>query len=496
LAIGALFVFGVIWSVVAAVSLAESSAPTRFASTVVPAAITLVSGSAAWYLITRNRFSLLTPLPLAFGLVALVYGFGPLLYVVEADSAYATAFLRVPVDLDGLFRVQILNLVGLTCFMVGLVVSGTFALRLAPRTVGAGTRRPPDDDISQNGVSSDTGFEPWRFDDRTLLRGYLCFTAIAFAMRSVHRLLGSNPFEVMPGFLHFTDGVGALAVFLGAILAARRGGLFWLLPVVPLAVEIIEGFLALRKSKILIPIVFAFLGIYLGGRSVRLLVAGILSCVVLFVVIYPVITGGRRVAWSGTGVSSTEYFVERLSGREVAPDDAIDVWVAWSRWNYTPVQYALMREYDANRPGNTFSELPWLFIPRFLAPSKPILDYGARVTEIVFGHRRSSSGPTIFGEAYWNGGWPLVVFSAFIAGVILHVMSLTGLWLFKQRSLLAWPVGFMGVFAGQVLQNFFTGALIGTAVTFFWLVLLVSILLKAMAVPSREDWRFAPLQAR
>jgi hypothetical protein len=312
--------------------------------------------------------------------------------------------------------------------------------------------------------------------DRALLRGYLFFAALAFGSRALHRVWGTNPLEFLPGFLQFTDGVGALAVFLGAIIAGRKGGPYWLLPLVPLSVEVIEGFLALRKGKVLTPLLFAFFGLYLGGRTARVLAGGAALCLVTFVLLYPVINSGRQVVWGGDGTTSAEYFAQRLSEGGGGGEDAVDAWMAWTRWNYTPIQFVLMREYDADRPGDTFREIHWMFIPRAIAPSKPVLDYGARVTEIVFGHRRSSTGPTIFGEAYWNGGWPLVVLSGFVAGVVLFSVSLACLWLFGQRPLLAWPVGFLGILTGQVLQNFFTAGLLGTAVPFFLLVAVVSLL--------------------
>jgi hypothetical protein len=240
-----------------------------------------------------------------------------------------------------------------------------------------------------------------------------------------------------------------------------------------LSIEVVEGFLRLGKSMILIPFVFSFLGLYLGGRRLRVLVIGAVLSVGAFVSMYPLINAGRNVVWSDGEGTSFQYYADRLSNDSAPAAQELDVWMAWSRFNYTPIQHTLMQEYEANRGGNTFGQLYWMFIPRFMASEKPILDFGARVTDVIFGHRNSSTGTTIFGEAYWNGGWPYVIWSAFLAGVLLFFVSSTCLWLFDQPSIVAWPIGFGGILTGLLLQNFFTNGLVATSVSFFCLALLI-----------------------
>jgi hypothetical protein len=298
---------------------------------------------------------------------------------------------------------------------------------------------------------------------------------IAGALRVADWSLAGGVVERLPGFLKFIDHVGVLAVFVGAVIAARKGGRLWLLPLVPLAVEVINGFLALRKSGIVVPLAFGFLGAHLGGRPRRVIAAGVVLCLCVLALIYPLIAEGRSLVWTRGGISSLDFFLGGLRGR-LADADGPDLWATWTRFNYTPIQYAVMQQYDAGRPGGTYRDLPWLLVPRFVAPEKPVFDYGARLTELLFGHRHSSSSPTSFGEAYWNGGWPFVIVSALVVGAALFSISLTCLWLFRQPSVAAWAVGFAGVLMGQLVQNFFTGAFVATAVVFFWLALLVGIL--------------------
>lgn len=476
-----------VWTLITGLAIIDSPTAYKYAGPIVPLTILFLGGWTSWRLTTQNRTSLLTPLPLTFAFVSLIYGLGPLLYVFRPAPEYGTVIFRMHMDPNGIFRVQVLNVVGLTFLTLGLLTVSTLALRVTSRSASLG--RPSRGYTVVRDVLATQ--PPAASNERFLLRAYLVFTVIAIAIRSMHWFGGTNPVDLLPGFLNFVDFLGSLAIMLGAILAARKGGLFWLLPLLPLGVELVEGFLLLMKSRILIPIVFALFGMYLGGKSMRVLAVGAAFCLSIFVLLYPVIDAGRRQVWTSSDITSLEYYAE-TDPRHVIASAELDLWHAWARWDFTAVQHTLMTEFDAGRPGDTFGDLPWLFIPRFLFPNKPVLDYGARVNALLYGHRRSAVGATIFGEAYWNGGWPLVVASAFVAGGVLFVLTLTCLWLFSQQSVLAWAIGITGVLLGRRLQNFFTSGLIAPAVIVFVSALMLRFVLQVrIRVRFRRSRRHA-----
>jgi hypothetical protein len=478
-----------VWALIVIATLIDSNTAYDSANVVVPLFIMFASGSVAWQLVTRSRRSLLTPLPMAFAFVSLLFGLGPLLHAVLGDSTYVTANFRIPLDASNIFRVQVLNLVGVSFLALGMLVAAACAGRLGPRSVSP---RAIIGGQSEKSLVTKRGSDGQSMlSDKALLQGYLVFTVVAAAVRGMHRVFDINPMDFAPGFLNVIDRAGLVAVLFGAMLAGRRGRLFWLLLAVPLTLEVAQGFLNLRKSNVLIPLVVCFLGLHLGGRSVRVIVLGVALSLGIFVVIYPLINSGRDLVWSQGDTTSLQYFSDALSNRSTATIGEVDLWSAWSRLNFTPVQHALMQEYDENRAGKTFSQLPWMFIPRFLAPQKPILNFGAGLTDILFGHQHSSTAPTLFGEAYWNGGWLCVVWSAFAAGLILSFVSLTCLWLFAQQSLLAWPIGMLGILTGQLLENFFTSGLVATSAAFFCLALLVALTIK-LSPGTRSRWNPTP----
>src|SRR5690606_22268179 len=185
--------------------------------------------------------------------------------------------------------------------------------------------------------------------------------------------------------------VGALAVLTGAMYAARtRNAAAWSLVLVPLVLEAINGLLAFRKSLVLFPLVWGCFGAYLGGKSWRFLAATAAACLAMFAILYPLTNLGRLSVWAGQGLSPIQFYASLLD-RGVERTEASRPWSMWSRFNYAPVQRAVMREYGEGRPGRTFACVPWLLVPRTLVPSKPVLDVGRQVTVLLFDETTSST---------------------------------------------------------------------------------------------------------
>lgn len=484
-ALGFLVALGVVWAVLAIAGLADSERGYTYANALVPALLMLGGAYAAWRMIQRRRLFILTPLPLLFGFIALIFGFGPLIHVFQSDTAYVTANFRIPLDEKDIFRVHVLNAIGFSCLMLGMLFT---AMVLRSGQNGSYRRSNGQPVVG----SSLTTFGPSKLGNKALLRACLAFTLAAGVLRSLDWIYGIDLVEYLPGFLNLLAKIGWLAVLVAAILAARKGRAYWLLLLLPLGIEIVQGFLSLSKSSVLIPFIFVFLGLYFGGKPLRLILGGCLVAVAAFVFMYPLINAGRNLVWSDGRATSAEYYAETFSrGFSITARDA-DIWMAWSRFNYTPVQHALMQRYDTGQAGATYSELYWMFVPRVMAPGKPILDFGTRATEAVFGHSHSSTGPTIFGEAYWNGGWLYVIVTALLAGGLYVLISLTSIRLFSGWNIVAWPVGLIGILTGVLLQNFFSSGLMATSVAFFCLALLARVFPRLSYGSRSHRSRLAP----
>lgn len=462
--------FFLLWCVVCVAMLQSSPEVTKWAGFAVAAGI---GGGALWaaiVLVIRFRPLLCSPVPLMLVFISLYFGFGPWFHINEEEvlSKYGA---RLFVDEVAFLRVQVLNLAGLTSLVSGILLAVSISRRRVARKASSAQVFLRLRDSQQSLMLN---YSTASFSNKLLQQGWLFFFGVAVSTRFAKWFLGVDVVELLPGFLGLVDKFGWVAALLGGIVAGRKGRGWWFLVVAPVGLELIEGAILLRKSMMLLPILLSIVGVFLAGKSIRVLVLGGVCLIFLYIALKPITDTGRDHVWTNQAMSTTQFYSGVLTGT-IAKDTLTSRhklgW--WSRLNYTPVQASLMRAYDTGRPGNTFADIHWMFVPRFLSMgNKPILDFGARTTMVVFGHAYSSTGPTLAGEAYWNGGWLLVVFACGLSGIIFYAIGFLTLSVMLERRVLAWPIALMGILTGQLVSNFFTSGLIGTAVIFFILVLL------------------------
>ncbi len=403
--------------------------------------------------LTRNYpILLLTPLPMFFGYFVLILGVGPLIHFYGSEEALSRIRVKWLIDNKSVFQVQVVNLVGMFFSVVGLMLAMS----------------------SSPAKTCERSISPALLSNRQLKMGFLIFFIIAVILRLTFWIFGIDLLGVLPGFLNSVSKVGWLSILFSAILAGRGSIKGSAMLLCALALEVAHGALTLDRYDILMPIMLAFVGVYLGGGKIRVLLVGVLIVAFSMVLLRPIISLGRDEVWSRKSQSSAEYLSSLVTDGDrlkKASQQSGDLgW--WSRLNYTPVQNILIKEYDSGRSGNTYSSIYWFFLPRFLFPDKPIMDHGRQLTFIAFGHKNSSTGATVFGEAYWNGGWLALILTSMIYGVFLWIVSLKCLWLFSQSSIITWPIAIYGMLMGSLVSNFFTSGVVGSFVIFMGLVTL------------------------
>src|SRR5262249_34655872 len=141
--------------------------------------------------------------------------------------------------------------------------------------------------------------------------------------------------------------------------------------------------------------------------------------------------------------------------------EGVQIW--WFRLNYAPTQNFAMTEYDNDRPGQTFKQALAALVPRPLWPDKPVISTGHEFNEMITGDDESSSGPTLFGEAYWNGGWPFVVVMCVYLGSLFSVFAWYTVRAMSSYDFRWLPCAFFGVFMGGRVDDFFVLIYIGMA---------------------------------
>jgi len=180
------------------------------------------------------------------------------------------------------------------------------------------------------------------------------------------------------------------------------------------------------------------------------------------------------------GVSSVAALTASASEYRGIGTDEITTFLAgaqiwWTRLTYSNAQTYAMHAFDANEPGASLSLAGYALVPRILYPNKPVMSIGDKYTEFVTGNATSTfTGPGIFAEAYWNGGWILVVGIGVFVGVILAGMGLFSVRAISSGRFVYLPIIFIGLIMGLRPDDWFVlvyiGGLIQAAVLYLMIM--------------------------
>ena len=443
----------------------DSTAALLLANVLLPALFLASLGIGFYKIVKRDRILLLTPVGNLLLTSLLVFGFGPLIMIFGPDSVRTeieqTFFVQ---DFD-LFKAHATNAVGLLLVFFFFSAGLRFIrLRVAPLVERSS-------DAVRSAAEKKMVLGVFRISQ--VKAGALLLLAVSVPVRIMFITTGEDLLEPLPGFLDVFRKSGWLGLILLAILSRRIGGAYWIFLSLLLALEVTSGALTLMRGEMLTPIALVGMGLVIGGGSVWLLPVFGAVCFGLFFVAKPIIDTMRTsTAWQRDAIIS-EYQSIELEDIAVAGRKGVLEYGWWSRFNYAPIQAVLIRHYDNGFDGDTYELIPWFFLPRFLFPEKPAIDAGPRVTAAVFNRQTqlgdSSTGPTVFGEAYWNGGWLYLIGSSIIYGLLLAIVTYCCLWAITQGKVYSIVIAIMGLIYGGAINEFFSGSVVGSFVIFIGL---------------------------
>jgi hypothetical protein len=456
-----------------------------FLNALIPLGIFLSCLVAGYIVVVRNSLTIWTPIPWFLAAGGAYYGVGPLAYTFATLETIEHMDLLYPVTPYDLWRTNLLNLVGLCTILVCFLASNALVGSLFPlRYI------PP--------VAKEE--EEWRAK-----RAALIFWGVGIP---VHYFL-AIPHEfgilgfILPGAVFEMENVVFLGLLLLAFLAARRGGSLSIAFFCILTLEIIFALLRFNKHVLLLIIIMSGLGYYLAVNRNRVLVG--LGAVVLsiYILVGPLFSHARSSLWrdqpDATERQST--LRERLeTGEEVSADllageirrDESQFW--WSRLSYVNTQAFVMKLYDSGTEVASWQYASYVFIPRFIWPDKPILnEVHIDFTEQIAGHRGSSTGISIFGEAYGEGGWTAVVFASALIGFLYAPLSQVSLRILARRQWLFLPCAFIGVRMGFRIDGGLVVDYLGSLVIYLVYFALIRIIfirdldpVTVLSIPSRN----------
>jgi hypothetical protein len=241
------------------------------------------------------------------------------------------------------------------------------------------------------------------------------------------------------------------------------------------------GFFAMSKSVMLMPLVMVSIAFIYHHRSL-LRISLFAGCfVTLFMFLSPIITHVRDMngKYYDSAVQAKDipglYVSYFTTG--VESDQFAEVETGWMRLSFVNAGTFVINQYDHGMPGNSYRYLWIVWIPRVIYPEKPIItDVGRELSYAANGNYNSSSSAGLAAEAYWNGGWLLMI------GVAIFLALVFGLWTIYSYEVIqrkAWHLFFV-VLIGMRMAIRVDGAFVSDIVGPIALVVLAHIALELM----------------
>lgn len=433
-----------------------------------PAALCLVCAWAAYQIVNREPTALWTPVPWFLVACAVYFGFGPLIYHYGSEDSVLFADSYYAVDENGLTRTNMLNAVSIALVLCGFVLGS----RLFPGT-GPGQTRP--------------------FSFRLTRQLMFLFLAIGLSVEFLFVLpsrLGLLQWT-LPGAIQYLSNFSKIAIILLFVLVGRGFGHYRLLLYGLIGFELIIALMSFSKLAVIEVFIAVGLGWYLIRPNLRNLVLGSAVVVLLYIfILSPFVTFGR-LAFSALGVGSVAEIAEVAEeyGGTKRDDLAgflpgVQSW--WTRFSYSNAQAFAMNDYDLGAGGETVKLALYAFVPRLLFPDKPAMTPGREFTAAVLGYESEThTSPGFFAEAYWNGGWTLVVVICLYVGMVFAGFTSFVNHVIRANKYEYLPIAMIGIGLGHSPDFWFAATYVGSLVQAVGLYAVLRVLMIMMFRYSR-----------
>jgi hypothetical protein len=415
----------------------------RTANTFFPALLAAICLLSAWGLFREYSLMLWSPLPWFLLTSAIYFGLGALLpyWANHATTAYATASYNP--DEWEIWRTNFLNTLSIVIVLASFYFVTGILFRRRKKTI---IRR--DNSLAQRIV--------WQFLLLGLTAKYLFLIPSALGIIK----------HIVPGSLTSFSALVSVSIIVMVMLIGRgeKGWLFLLIPVVGL--EITTAVLLFSKLEIIMALLAPALGLLMLRPRPATYITVTAVLVLTYFSVINLVTAGRMRSLGTTGlaarVEALQYATSEMSDQAQSSPEGVQAW--WSRLCYTSAQAFAMRAYDNGKAGETFQLGAYALVPRFLWPSKPIMTPGADFNYLYTGSATSCSAPGVFAEAYWNGGWLLVLATNIYLGALYAVFSFLSLSRIARDDFAFIPIAYIGLFLGLRPDDWFAAAFVGSIV--------------------------------
>jgi len=429
-----------------------------------PALLFLVCGWAAYTMVNRDPLALWTPLPWFLVASAVYFGFGPLIYHFGSPESIDFADSYYAISEYDLARTNMLNVIGIALLLGGFVLGS----RLFHR-------------------ARDMSSRPFRYP---LMRRLMwTFLAIGVSIQFLFVLpnrLGLLTWT-LPGAIQFLSDLSKIAIILLFVLVGQGYRRYRLMLIALIGFELVVAIMSFSKLAVIEVFITVGLGWYLVRPDIRRLMLGGVLVILLYVfVLSPFVTFGR-LAFGTLGVGTVGEVAEAVGEYGATRRDdlagfrpGVQGW--WTRFSYSNAQAFAMHDHDRGAGGETVKLAFYAFVPRLLFPDKPLMTPGREFTEVVTGYESEThTSPGFMAEAYWNGGWWLVVLVCLYVGVVL-----AGFTQFVRNAIGAnryeyLPIAMIGISMGYSPDSWFAATYVGSLAQVVGLYVVLRILVAVIA---------------
>ena len=412
----------------------------------------LVAGG--WRALRLSAYAIWTPMFWFRFTAAAFYGFGALVTFLAPHQTVSYVLAFYSYTEEELLRVNLLNAASTLILLLAVKLCGRL---LAPRR-GAGG--------SAAFGRKDDGLP---YVDLQLCA--ILFLGIGLFVRYFLELpyqFGMLGF-VLPGIIMQLKNFIYVGLFVAFVLVFR-GNRSWAAIAWPLLlVETFVSLLTFGKQDTLVNLLMPLLAAFTVSHNRRVLGVGLLGLFAAYVAIKPVTDYGRvelgRMKGNISQATLGERFeiLGRFSIGEVSANTAVYLPMAWfARLSYAGPQAFALSLRDRGVEGNSLDRASYALIPRLLWPDKPeVTGLGKEITYLAQGFDTSSTGISIFAEAYWNQGVLGVVSWSIWAAVVYLGYTAYALRVLRQGAYWFLPIvllGILGGHSGDFVPTFIGGA--------------------------------------
>lgn len=314
----------------------------------------------------------------------------------------------------------------------------------------------------------------------SICSNYIKKTSILFLIISTPIVLLKHTDFSLPGFFSNIESfaMSSLVMFFFLWFTGRREMAKWALSL--LLVLSLISLASFGKTIFLQNFLFAVIGIIMSRKKIKISYIVLAGFVFLLLLVWymPISQLGRDELIYQQKLSDrldfalTHFFSTKSQVKSQKSESDVDS--LWNRQSLSAVQAFLIDQYDKGYAGDTFKDIWVYFIPRVIWPDKPITTNVARdLNYLVFGHSGSALAPSFNGDAYYNGGWILVMIVSAYIGVLFYFLSKMAVVNIGQFNFIYMPIAIMAINLGRYVEGFFASSFIGGVVIMLatWLII-------------------------